>query len=308
MGTFFKLIRWPNLLMIMLSMGLLMYLLIQPGLALLQGPGLSPLAFGLLVTAVLFTAMGGYVINDLKDLPADMINKPGKNVFEKRFSEKQGRIFYWIFTVAGVAAGTLLSFLYGNSSFSLIFILTAGLLWFYAARYQCQVLVGNFVVAFLSTLSFGLVWLYEVMALQVQHLAVDPVRLYLVNKLVLVYMGFAFLVSLLREVVKDVEDEKGDRETGCLTLPVAHGSEKARNTALAFGLAGLLGSLAVQWFFYRWHFMVLFLWFFLVDGLFAFVLLKLVKAKNTKQWHFVSLWVKVLMVTGILSMGLFYFE
>ncbi len=308
MKSLLKLIRWPNLLILVLSMALLFYLLIQPGLALPASAGLSALGFWLLVAAVLFIAMGGYVINDLKDLPADIINKPGKNVFEKRFSEKQGRGFYWIFTGAGVVAGTLVSLLYGNVSFSLIFILTAGLLWFYAARYQCQVLVGNFVVAFLSALSFGLVWLYDVMALQVQQLSVDPVRLYLVNKLVLIYMGFAFVVSLLREVVKDVEDEKGDRKTGCLTLPVAYGIEKARNTALAFGLAGLLGSFALQWFFYRWHFMVLFLWFFLVDGLFAFVLLKLVKAKNSKQWHLVSLWVKVLMVTGILSMGLFYFE
>jgi 4-hydroxybenzoate polyprenyltransferase len=289
-------------------MGLIMYLLIQPGLALPPKAGLSPAGFTLLVAAVLFIAMGGYVINDLKDLPADMINKPGKNVFEKVFSEKQGRWFYWVFTLAGVVAGTLVSFMYGNISFSLIFILTAGLLWFYAARYQCQALVGNFVVAFLSALSFGLVWLYDVMALQVQHVAVDPVRLYLVNKLVLIYMGFAFLVSLLREVVKDVEDEKGDRDTGCLTLPVSYGTHRARKVAVGVSLAGLSGSFAIQWFFYRWHFGLLFFWFFLVDLLFAFVLLQLIRAQSTKQWHRLSVWIKWLMVTGILSMGLLYFE
>ncbi len=296
------------MLILVLSMGFLMYLLIRPGLALPPGSGLSPVGFWLLVAAVLFIAMGGYVINDLKDLPADIINKPGKNVFEKVFSEKQGRGFYWIFTVAGVVSGSLLSLLYGHVAFSLIFVFTAGLLWFYAARYQCQVLTGNLVVAFLSALSFGLVWVYEVVALQMQHASVDPVRLYLVNNLVLTYMGFAFLVSLLREVVKDVEDAKGDRETGCLTLPVAHGIKKARNVAVAVNLLGLAGAFAIQWLFYRWHFMVLFLWFFFVDGLFAFVLFRLVRASEAKHWQLISLWVKWLMVAGILSMGLFYFE
>jgi 4-hydroxybenzoate polyprenyltransferase len=308
MKPLLKMIRWPNLLMLVLGMVLLQYVLIRPGLALPEQAGLSPLGFWLLTASVLFIAMGGYVINDLKDLPADIINKPGGNVFEKTFSEKQGRGFYWIFTLAGIISGTLVSLLYGHVSFSLIFILTAGLLWFYAARYQCQVLIGNIVVAFLSTLALGLVWLYEVMALQMQHLSVDPVRLYLVNKLVLIYMGFAFLVSLLREVVKDVGDEKGDRKTGCLTLPVAYGTHKARNTALVLSLFGLIGSFVIQWFFYQWHFVYLFFWFFLVDGWFAFVSLKLMKAADKKEWHQISLWIKILMVTGILSMALFYFE
>ncbi len=308
MKAFLKLIRWPNLLIILLSMTLIAFFIIKPGLGLSFPAGMSPAAFGLLVVAVLSTAMGGYVLNDLKDLQADAVNKPGKNVFESHFSVLTGKKLYWVFTLTGVVAGTVLSQWYGNISFSLIFILTAGLLWFYAERYQCQTLVGNLVVAFLSALSFGLVWLFEVMALQVQHLSVDPVRLYLVNDLVLIYMGFAFLVSLLREVVKDMEDERGDRAAGCLTLPVSHGLQKAKNVALAVNLTGLLASIAIQWFFYQWHFTLLFFSFFLVDLLFSFVLLKLLRANGSQQFHFVSLWIKILMVTGILTMTLFYFE
>jgi len=308
MRAFFKMIRWPNLAMIVLSMTLLLFLLIKPGLSLEYNAGMSLWEFVLLIVAVLLTAMGGYVINDLKDLQTDALNKPGKNTFETIFTEKQGWIFYWIFTVGGILAGSLLSFLLGKGSYSLIFVLTAGLLWFYTTRYQCQPLVGNLVVAFLSALSFGLAWLYELMALQIQAMAVDHSRLLLVNSLVLIYMGFAFLVSLLREVVKDIEDMEGDQQTGCLTLPVTYGTKKAKNVAAFINVLGLLVSFAIQWFFYKNGFNVLFLFFFLVDLLFAFVLLKLVNATQKLHFNALSLWIKLLMVAGILSMGLFYFE
>ncbi len=308
MHTFFKLIRWPNLVMIVLSMMLLLFLLIKPELGLAGNAGMTFAESSLLVFAVLLTAMGGYVINDLKDLKTDALNKPGKNAFEITFTGKQGWIFYWIFTVGGILAGSLLSFLLGKGSYSLIFILTAGLLWFYTTRYECQPLVGNLVVAFLSALSFGLVWLYELMALQIQARAVDHSRLLLVNSLVLIYMGFAFLVSLLREVVKDMEDVEGDQQTGCLTLPVVYGTRKAKNVAIAVNLSGLIASFAIQWFFYENGFNVLFLFFFLVDLLFSFVLLKLVTADRKVHFSALSLWIKLLMVAGVLSMGLFYFE
>ena len=308
MRTFFKMIRWPNLMMVILSMSFLLFLLIKPELGLAAHAGMTLTEFLLLVFAVLLTAMGGYVINDLKDLKTDAVNKPGKNSFEKIFTREQGWIFYWVFTIGGILAGSLLSFLLDKSSYALIFIFTAGLLWFYALRYQCQPLVGNLVVAFLSALSFGLVWLYELMALQIQAMIVDHSRLLLVNRLVLIFMGFAFFVSLLREMVKDMEDVEGDQQTGCLTLPVAYGIRKAKNVAIAVNLAGLMASFAIQWFFYENGFNVLFLFFFLVDLLFGFILLKLVTASRKEHFNLLSLWIKLLMVAGILSMGLFYFE
>lgn len=307
MRTFFKMIRWPNLVMVILSMSFLLFLLIRPGLA-VSAAGLNLTSFLLLVVAVLLTAMGGYVINDLKDLQTDAVNKPGRNPFERFFTPKQGMLFYWIFSLSGILAGTWLSFWLGKGSYSLIFVLTAGLLWFYAARYQCQVLMGNLVVAFLSAFSFGLVWLYELMALLEQSVQVGRNVLMTVNWLVLIYMGFAFLVSLMREVVKDMEDVEGDQQTGCLTLPVAYGMKKAKNIALIVNLLGLFASFGFQWFFYRNGFGWLFLYFFIVDLLFAFVLLKLLNASRKEHFSLLSLWIKLLMVAGVLSIGLFYFE
>ncbi len=308
MKVFFKMIRWPNLLMMVLSMSLLLFLLIKPGLGLENKVGMDFPEFVLLVAAVLLTAMGGYVINDLKDLQTDAVNKPEKNPFEKIFTKDMGWIFYWVFAIGGILSGALLSFLLGKSSYVLIFILTTGLLWFYATRYQCQPLVGNLVVAFLSALSFGLVWLYELMALQIHAVQVDRSALLMVNVLVLIYMGFAFLVSLMREVVKDMEDVDGDTKTGCLTLPVSYGMKKAKNIALIVNLLGLFASFAIQWFFYENGFNVLFLFFFLVDLLFGTVLLKLINARRKEHFSALSLWIKLLMVAGILSIGLFYFE
>ncbi len=305
---FFKMIRWPNLLIVVLAILLMFFFIIRPGLALPPDTGLSALELLLLIGAVLFIAMGGYVMNDLADVSSDMINKPGKNVFESTFSEKSGKLFYRVFMGVGVLMGTVLSFLTGEGSFSLIFLLTAGLLWFYAERYQCQPLMGNAVVAFLSALSFGLVWLFQVMALRLQHVYVDPLRLHIVNNLVLIYMGFAFWVSLLREIVKDMEDEKGDAQTGCRTFPVVYGLKRTKSVASFVNLVGLFTVFYVQWLFYQWHFVVLFLAFFVIDLFFGIVLLQLINAKTTKQLKKLSLWIKLLMLVGILSMALFYFE
>jgi len=116
------------------------------------------------------------------------------------------------------------------------------------------------------------------------------------------------LVSLLREVVKDMEDVEGDRQTGCLTLPVAYGVKKAKNVAMAVNLLGLIASFAIQWVFYKNGFIILFLFFFLIDLLFGFVLLKLASINRKEHFSLLSLWIKLLMIAGILSMGLFYFE
>ncbi len=101
---------------------------------------------------------------------------------------------------------------------------------------------------------------------------------------------------------------EGDRQTGCLTLPVTYGVKKAKNVAVIINVLGLLASFAIQWFFYKNGFNVLFLFFFLVDLLFAFMLLKLINATQKLHFNAISLWIKLLMVAGILSMGLFYFE
>ncbi len=309
--SFFKLIRWPNLIIILMSLSFLLWFIIRPGLGpLAGGAGLTLKTFILLALAVVFTAIGGYIINDIKDVAPDKINKPGKNSIGVAFTVNQAYILYGIFAVTGVILGTVVSVMLHKFNFSLIFLLTAGLLWFYATTYKGQPLTGNLVVAFLSALSFGLVFLYELFALQLGKItfSVDPRALNVVFTLVLIYMAFAFLVSLLREVVKDVEDLEGDEKTGCRTFAVVYGVRNSRILALAVATVGLLAAFAFQWYFYLNGYFLLVFYFALIDILFAAVIIKLLQATEKLHFSKLSVFIKLLMLAGILSMILFYFE
>lgn len=311
MRAFFKLIRWPNLLIILISLFFMLFLVIRPVLGEEEARfGMSAFQFALLAIATVAIAIGGYIINDIKDQETDAVNKTGKNQVGTVFSQKQAAWLYIIFTIIGIAAGGYLSFSVQKTQYALIFILTAGLLWYYAERYQCQPLVGNLVVAFLSALSFGLAWLFEVFSMQLQPYALPilPENLRLANKLVFIYMGFAFLASLLREVVKDAEDIEGDEITGCLTFAVSYGINKTRIFALVVNFIGLSSAIFFQYFFYMKAFSILFWYFMLVDALFIFIFIRLLKTRDKVDFGRLSLWIKILMLSGILSMGLFYFE
>ncbi len=311
MIPFLKLIRWPNLLIVGLSMLLILFCVIRPGLG--YGGfeiGLSVLEFLLLVAASLFIAIGGYLINDFYDMNADSVNKPGVNQVGRKFPVYIIDILYWVFTITGIGSGALLSWHVDHINYSLIFVFSAGLLWFYSSRYQCQPIVGNVVIAFLSALSFGLVWIFEFFALSAQPDAfVGVQQLFgLVNQMVFIYVAFAFMVSFLREVVKDMEDIKGDDRFGCRTFSVVYGLTKAKWLSLFIALVGLLGSVWVQIYFYQLGFHYLFIYFFVINILFLLVIYQLVKASETKDFSRLSSVIKTLMLAGILSMPVFYFE
>lgn len=302
--SFFKLIRWPNLLVIAVSMIFIRYFVIFPGLHLSPEDGMSLLAFFLLITATLFIAVGGYLINDLSDSDADNFNKPGKNQIGQFFSAETVLKIYWFFTGIGVIAGSWLSFLVGHANFSLIFLLTAGLLWFYAKRYQCQPLVGNLVVAFLSALSFGLVWLFDFISVlpQAHHLESFKSYFVLTNNKVLIYMAFAFLISLSREMVKDMEDYQGDDRFGCRTFCVVYGLGAAKKLTMSLLAAGLLFSGWAQYYFFQHHLTSLYLFFYAIDLLFVINGIRLMKAKQKSDYAALSTQLKIVMAAGILSM------
>ena len=309
--SFFNLIRWPNLIIILMSMAFLLWFVIRPGLGpVIEIPGLTITEFILLTISIVFIAIGGYIINDIKDIGADRINKPGKNSIGITFTVNQAYALYGFFSAIGMISGAVVSVMLHKMDFSLIFLFTPGLLWFYSTAYKRQPLIGNLVVAFLSALSFGLVFLYELFALQMGNglLKIDPAVLHSVFTAVLIYMIFAFLVSLLREIVKDIEDVEGDEKAGCRTFAVVYGNPKAKILALVVGAGGLLAAFGFQWFFYQKEFFLLVIYFTLIDFLFALVIIKLIHAEEKFHFNRLSIFIKLLMLAGILSMILFYFE
>lgn len=160
--------------------------------------------FGLLILAGLSAALvaaGGNALNDAYDVVIDMINRPTRPIPSGRVSRLVG--FAWGGLLIGL--GILLGWILGAS-----LGLTAGavgvVLWLYSARLKRMLLLGNLAVA----LCGGLAFLYGALAALNVRGGLIPA-------------GFAFLIHLGREIIKDVEDEAGDRVAGARTLPIVVG-------------------------------------------------------------------------------------
>jgi len=308
---FFWLIRWPNLLIIALTMFLVRYYLMLPyfeaaGLTLLP----SGIYFGLLIFSVLFIAAGGNVINDIFDVDTDMINKPDKSIIGKEISLESGRKIYAVLTFSGLFMSFFLAFLVESIHFALVFIFMAGLMWFYARRYKQQLIIGNLVVAFASAMVLIVVWLFDFFYLSndVIMLSKASVVMGTVMRYVFAYTIFAFAASFIRELVKDMQDVKGDERIGCRTFPVVFGLTYSRNLALAllFILIVLIGFW--QYFLLQIGSLAAFGFLFLADGLAMMVMARLYYATETSHYAQASLITKGLMLAGILSIPMIFLQ
>ncbi len=240
--SFLNLIRYKNLLIIVLLQILLRYGLILPILAYYQiQPVLSTGLFAALIFSTVMLAASGYVINDYFDVRIDRINRPAKVVVGNSISRRLVLLMHVFFTLAGSFAGLFISFIFRKESYALLFIALPVLLWYYSTTFKKQMLVGNIVIALLTALVPYLVVSVEFTAL-VNRFGYDITNGEACSLAWFWTTGFAFfafITNLVREIIKDMEDIKGDRLGGCHTLPIEMGIVNSKivvNVLLGFML------------------------------------------------------------------------
>lgn len=298
---FLKLIRFPNLLMIILTQVLVKYFLFEPfGIA----TTLGDLAFALLVISMVCLAAAGNIINDLHDTATDRINKPHKLIIGTKVSEKTAWNWFIALNIIGVGIGFYLSNLVGKPSFVALFILPSAFLYFYATQIKGTVLVGNLVVSIMVGMIIVMVGIFDLVpAITPQNLATQKVMF----SILIDYAIFAFLINFLREVVKDQEDIQGDYNAGYNTLPVMLG--RRRTNFIIFGVA-LLPLLGVIYYIYHYLYEsqpAMLYALILVVGPLLYFLVKLTGAETKKDYHHLSLVLKFVLAIGLLSVGLYKF-
>lgn len=307
---YLKVFRPPNLAIIILTQYLIRYCLLNPfytssGISF----SISAFNFALLVLATLLIAAGGYIINDILDVESDKINKPDKMWIGKLMTKKRACLLYFTLTIIGVIIGFYLSFYIGYIMFGLIFVAIALLLYFYSTTYQKIAILGNIAISFLSAMVILIVWLYEFFALRSQPVLFAEVMpdLKYISSLVQSYAVFAFLTSILREIVKDIEDREGDMKAGYKTLPVVSGVGKTKIFVIVLTVITMAALGFGQYFLFEHNLMMVF-WYLMiaVQSLFAYLLYMTIKAKKKEDFKTVSDAAKIVMVAGILSMQLFY--
>jgi len=226
---YLNLIRYKNLLLLAF-----MQLVILFGFLKMQD---IPLALALwqyylLMLSTVCIAAGGYIINDIMDQDVDGINKPKKAIVGHTISENLAYNLYVVFSIIGVGIGFYLSKLIGRPNFVTVFILCAALLYIYSTSFKHIIIVKNIVVAFLLAFSILIIDLFMIFP------ATDTTnreQMLPVFSVLIDFSIIAFIINLLREMVKDLEDVNGDYNNGIQTLPVTLGV--ARTTKLVFGLS-----------------------------------------------------------------------
>ncbi|NNK86827.1 MAG: geranylgeranylglycerol-phosphate geranylgeranyltransferase [Flavobacteriaceae bacterium] len=302
MLAFLNLIRWKNLLMIALAQVLIKYALLDPDFGVMTTFNWK--GFGLLVLATLFIAAAGYIINDIFDVETDSVNNPEKTIVGKQISEKNAYNFYAAFTIAGVGLGFYLSNMIGKPGFAAVFILVAALLYVYASSLKQMTLVGNIAIAVVVAISLLIVGVYELVPAMTEQNQSTQVTFF---RILMDYALFAFVITLIRELVKDIEDIDGDYNAGMKTLPIQIGRERSGKVVFVLSFLPILGVIFyIVTFLYKQPIAVgYFLLFILAPLLFFSV--KSFQAETKSDWHRLSTVLKIVMLTGILSLLLYPF-
>ena len=296
-GAFLKLVRWPNLVFIILTQLLFYYCVYIP----LFGMN-AYIKLIWLILASVFIAAAGYIINDYFDLNIDQVNKPERNVFVRSVNRRWAIIWHFIFNLIGIVA-TLVAVGFSKWYLVLANVVVVLLLWFYSTSFKRQVLIGNVVISLLTAWTVLIVFFAYT---NPQHaFMADPasVKFFRISFL---YAGFAFVISLVREAVKDMEDLEGDERYGCKTLPIIFGVRTTKIYALIWVvvLTGALLILQLYILQFGWWIAVLYSVLLVILPL-LYTVSKLIKASTIPDFAYLSQLTKWIMFTGIVSMIFF---
>lgn len=268
--------RVPNLFVIVITQYLTAIFLIH------DFPGFSRILwseyFFLLVFSTVLIASGGYIINDYYDQKIDMINRPGRVIIGTKLSRRMAMFFHFLVSATGVGIGFFLDIKIG-----IIHLFSAFFLWFYSNYLRRITLIGNIVISILTGVTLLIVLVFFERS----------------ENLVYAYTLFSMAIVLIREVLKDIADVKGDAAFGCESIPVIFGVRSAKIFIylVSAGSVGMLITflIAVDSWFVRYYFMAL-------APVFIYFLYRLVIADTQRQYNYLIQFTNVIIFSGLLSM------
>ena len=294
--NFLKLIRFQNLLIIALVQAVFHFGFLKQQDELILA--LNDVEFVLLILATVCIAAAGYIINNIVDQETDTISKPEKVIVGKHISEKAAYNYYLAFNIVGVILGFFVANIIFKESFAAIFIVVSFVLYLYATQFKQSLLAGNFLVSFLVAFSIILVGVFDL------YPVITPDNRQFLNvlfQIILDYALFAFLLTFIREVVKDIEDYEGDLKTGMNTLPIVIGKEKTQKIIFGISFIPLLALLYYLNANFTHLEYVIYYTLGLVVAPMLYFIVKLWQAKTQKDFNHLSTVLKFIMITGILS-------
>jgi 4-hydroxybenzoate polyprenyltransferase len=278
MRSFLRLIRAGNLLIIVLTQYLVRIFLVGPKEDWLRH--LADFRFFLLSLSTVLIAAAGYIINDYYDIKIDTINKPRRVVIGRILRRRHAMFTHSAFNALGIGLGLLVGL-----KVAVVNLLAAFVLWLYSNQLKRRPFIGNVTVALLTAASLLVIILYV------------PRNGFLVFTFAL----FAFFISLIREIIKDMEDLRGDATFGCQTLPIVWGIRRTKSLLYILIGSFLVILFTLSFYLREWIVFYFSLFVFLPT---AWLTWRLARADTRREFGYLSTWCKIIMLSGVLSMVL----
>lgn len=293
-----RLIRYGNLLLIAFAFCTFRYgfLELQAGLPL----ALNNLQFLLLTISAVCIGAGGFLINNIID-----------NDVEKKYGISEGMAYnlYMGLNIIGVGIGFYISNYIGTPSYTLIFILLSGTMYLYATSLKYTIVINNIIVACIVAVSVVLIGVFNL------YPSITPDnKLYMATifSIFLDYAAFAFIISFIREIIKNLRDTDKDYNNGINTLPIALGKSRIAKITVALTLIPVAMILYyIDAYFVNESGMLLYALLYVlifVLGPLIYFMIKLWTAKATRDFDRLSLILKVVLAFTALSIVVITFN
>jgi 4-hydroxybenzoate polyprenyltransferase len=231
----------------------------------------------MLVLASSATIAAGYIINNFYDSEKDLINRPQKTMLDRLVSQNTKLSFYFVLNFLALVFASYVSF-----KAVVFFALYIFAIWFYSHRLKKQPMVGNVVSAVLTVTPFFAIFIYY-------------------RNFELVVFGhaiFLFLLVSMRELIKDLENIKGDLALNYRTVPVVHGEKVTKLMLSIVAVLTIVTSVVLILYFDIGH---MYYFFYLCIILLLIFLLVLWKSKKKTHYLLLHNMLKFIILAGVFS-------
>lgn len=271
--------------------------------------GIKSLTFFLLVLSTVMIAAAGNIINDYFDIKADLINKPDRVVIGKYVKRRVAILSHWMINFIAFSIAVYLSWRLQTYWYLFIHLLTINLLWYYSLRLKREFFIGNFLIAGLTAMVPLLVGYYYLHIREVNTTQTLDNNFYPFTEgtianytllLTFAISGFAFVMNLAREIIKDMEDVEGDKKLRAKTVPIVLGIPKTKWIAGIFLFATIIISTSI-WMVYSTIPISSMISVFISAFLIFVCFVLLVVSKTKSQYRTINHLIKLAMIFGMLT-------
>lgn len=297
----FRLIRLPNLIIVAVTQGLIYYQLLNKTFRKYSLSGtFNSFEFALFAVATILVTASGYIINDIYDIETDRVNKPDKRIIQVHLNKSNAWKIYFSMILTGGLISLYLAVQRNDLFHWFIYPVAVFFLYGYSRWFKGIPYVGNILVSLFCAAVPGIFFLSEASILK--ELKIKDLSSFLsLHGLLLSYVIFAFLTNLYREIVKDLQDEAGDKLANINTAAVYFGKKNTRFIAL---FISFIISMVITFTFSQTIFSNIPYLFtmqcLLIQLPLSVSIIKLIQAKDDKAFRNVGLWIKLIMINGLI--------